>query len=51
MLSQNKGKENSYGLIHMQISPQERRKKQIYLSEKGKNIMSGLSNTIDDLKT
>ena len=42
-LSRHRQKGAPYDLIHVIISPQERRKKQIYLTTRGKTVMNGIS--------
>lgn len=45
-LSQHRQSGKPYGLVRVRTSKQERRRKEIYLTAKGKNIMDSLSKLI-----
>jgi len=38
---------NPYGLVELKVSPQERRRKELYLSEKGRALMDNISRVLD----
>lgn len=49
MLAMKNGRK-AYGLVTVNIAPQERRRKQIYLSDKGKKTIKNLSQAIYEIK-
>ncbi len=38
---------NPYGLVELKVSPEERRRKELYLSDKGRELMNGISRVLD----
>lgn len=46
-LSQYRQNGNPYGLVELKISPQERRRKELYLSDKGRSLMKDISRVLD----
>ncbi len=50
-LSKFRQKGKPYGLVNVIISPQERRRKELYLTSKGKNIIKNITELINDIKT
>ncbi|PCK00416.1 MAG: MarR family transcriptional regulator [Zetaproteobacteria bacterium] len=45
-LAKEKARGKNYGLVQIRISPQERRKKQLFLSKKGHGAANSISNII-----
>ncbi len=46
-LSKHRQKGTPYGLIRVTISPEERRKKELYLTTRGRAIIKGISSVIE----
>tara|TARA_R110002126_G_scaffold13118_3_gene56758 strand:- start:278304 stop:278678 length:375 start_codon:yes stop_codon:yes gene_type:complete len=46
-LSQYRQNGNPYGLVELKVSPQERRRKELYLSDKGRTLMKSIGRVLD----
>jgi DNA-binding MarR family transcriptional regulator len=46
-LSEYRQNGNPYGLVELKVSPQERRRKELYLSDKGRRFMQSINRVFD----
>lgn len=50
-LSNARQKGEAYGLVHVKISPHEKRRKEIYLTTKGRLFINSIDNLMENKKT